>query len=649
MRVLYRILALLTAVCMALALTACTRGVSPVLETAGDDFDVIDVVEEAVSAQPPAQEAAGTPVSVTGEPSAEAGDASESETALTAAAVSGAAADAAAVSDTADVSDTAAVDAAASIPSGAEPETEPEPEPGTRPLTIAVGAMTGAFSPFYPGTDGDAAVLALTQLPLLPADRSGAVVLGSGSGETIPFHGADYRYDGAADVTVTANDDGTVSFDFTLRDGLYFADGEPVTADDVIFTMYVLCDPLYDGPSAFAQLPIVGLDDYRANFASLFDLLLAAGPDNDDFSAWPRMTQVVFWNELERAGEAFAQEIIDFCVDRGYAATAPEAAAVWGYDIGEDGGAAELFAALGAAYNRDFAAMSAAESAGSSFFELMEDYDAYTVGARSGESAATVAGIAKTGDLSVRVTLTGADAAVLDAFTLPIAPLHWYGDTALFDAEDDAFGFAKGDLRSVLEPLGAGPYRLVAWEDGAATLAANEYDFTDDTPEAVIRLTSVADDEAADALTTGAADVAVMAADDVPAGGTFAALAVEDLGYGYIGMNANALRIGGVSGSTESRALRRAFGTVLAAYRQAAVEAYYGGLASVIEYPMNTASWAVPVPGDEDYRIAFSVDRDGEPIYADGMTDEARYAAAAEAARGFLSQAGYSFGARPRP
>ncbi len=118
---------------------------------------------------------------------------------------------------------------------------------------------------------------------------------------------------------------------------------------------------------------------------------------------------------------------------------------------------------------------------------------------------------------------------------------------------------------------------------------------------------------------------------------------MEDLGYGYIGMNANALRIGGVSGSTESRALRRAFGTVLAAYRQAAVEAYYGGLASVIEYPMNTASWAVPVPGDEDYRIAFSVDRDGEPIYADGMTDEARYAAAAEAARGFLSQAGYSF------
>ncbi len=70
MRALYRILALLTAVCMALALTACTRGVSPVLETAGDDFDVIDVVEEAVSAQPPAQEAAGTPVSVTGSPSA---------------------------------------------------------------------------------------------------------------------------------------------------------------------------------------------------------------------------------------------------------------------------------------------------------------------------------------------------------------------------------------------------------------------------------------------------------------------------------------------------------------------------------------------------------------------------------------------------
>ena len=37
---------------------------------------------------------------------------------------------------------------------------------------------------------------------------------------------------------------------FHLRDGLYWQDGEPITADDVAFTVGVLSDPAYTGPSA---------------------------------------------------------------------------------------------------------------------------------------------------------------------------------------------------------------------------------------------------------------------------------------------------------------------------------------------------------------------------------------------------------------
>ncbi len=45
---------------------------------------------------------------------------------------------------------------------------------------------------------------------------------------------------------------------------------------------------------------------------------------------------------------------------------------------------------------------------------------------------------------------------------------------------------------------------------------------------------------------------------------------------------------------------------------------------------------------DEGYREAFSVDVNGDPIYTDGMSAEERYAAAQQAALGFLEAAGYT-------
>ena len=43
------------------------------------------------------------------------------------------------------------------------------------------------------------------------------------------------------------NEDGTVDYNITMRDDILFSDGTPMTIDDVIFSMYVLSDPTYDG------------------------------------------------------------------------------------------------------------------------------------------------------------------------------------------------------------------------------------------------------------------------------------------------------------------------------------------------------------------------------------------------------------------
>ena len=50
-----------------------------------------------------------------------------------------------------------------------------------------------------------------------------------------------------------------------MRDDLRFSDGEPVTIDDVIFTMYVLCDKDYKGSYNLGNQNIKGLLRYQNN------------------------------------------------------------------------------------------------------------------------------------------------------------------------------------------------------------------------------------------------------------------------------------------------------------------------------------------------------------------------------------------------
>ena len=118
---------------------------------------------------------------------------------------------------------------------------------------------------------------------------------------------------------------------------------------------------------------------------------------------------------------------------------------------------------------------------------------------------------------------------------------------------------------------------------------------------------------------------------------------VANLGYGYIGMNADTMLVGEDPGSEESKDLRKAFATVLAVYRDTAIDSYYGDAAAVINYPISTTSWAAPQATDEGYQVAFSVDVDGNAIYTADMTQEEKYDAAIQAAIGFLKAAGYTF------
>ncbi|MFF2015736.1 ABC transporter substrate-binding protein [Paenibacillus sp. NPDC058177] len=63
------------------------------------------------------------------------------------------------------------------------------------------------------------------------------------------------------------SDDG-LKYTFHLRPGLKFSDGSPLTAEDAAFSLTVLHDPVYDGPTDISQAYIKGGDDYKKGNAT---------------------------------------------------------------------------------------------------------------------------------------------------------------------------------------------------------------------------------------------------------------------------------------------------------------------------------------------------------------------------------------------
>ena len=530
-------------------------------------------------------------------------------------------------------------------------------------LVYGTDGMDGKFSPFFYTAVPDEDVVRMLFDGLLGSDREGAVVLKGIEGETRSYNGTDYTYYGMSDCDIVENEDGSVDYNFTLRDDLKWSDGEPITIDDVIFSYYVFCDPTYDGSSTIFALPIEGMEAYRSGMESLFNLLVAAGEDNTDFTYWDEETQTAFWADLKQAGEAFAQSIADYCIAAGYNAeddSIAACAANWGFELAEDATAADFFQTMVEAYGGDYMTLSDTENAGTLLTDLMENYSAYTIGVKTGESADSITGIQKTGDYTMTVKMTSVDATAIYNVGISVCPLHYYGDAASYDYENNNFGFPKGDLSGVKAktsaPLGSGAYTFVSFENGVATVQANPLYYKGEPKIKYINFQHVQDADKISGVNAGTLDVASPsynkdAVAEIAAanggvegndGDTITTKTYLNLGYGYIGINSKNVSVGGDRGSDASKNLRKGLATIFSVYRDIAMDSYYGELANVINYPISDTSWAAPRVTDEGYQVAFSVDVNGNPIYTEGMTEDEKYAAAINAALGFFEAAGYT-------
>ena len=528
-------------------------------------------------------------------------------------------------------------------------------------LVAAATGFESKFSPFFAASADDQDVVDLTQLGLLVSDREGAPVLKSIEGETRTFNGTDYTYKGISDIDIVHNDDGTVDYNVTIRDDLKFSDGEPVTIDDAIFSMYVFNDPTYDGSVTMYSCPIVGLEEYRQNNTTLSALLASLGEDNTDFSLVTEEQQTAFWKAVNEGLVAFAQEIVDYVKQtESPDLSVADAASQWGFDLDASATIKDFAMAIGTQYDWNFSAMEA-ETAGSALADLIPEdvYNYSTTNVATGESAPNIAGIVRTGDYSMTVTTSKFDATFIYQLGIPVAPLHYYGDTAQYDYDNNSFGFPKGDLSIVREktttPLGAGAYTFASFADGTVYLDANPSYFDGEPKTAHINLKETQEADMLTGVQSGTLDIANPSyskqvaqqiaeynGTDELAGPVMTTELVDYRGYGYIGLAANNVKVGNDPASEQSKDLRKAIATVLAVYRDEGIDSYYGETADVINYPISNTSWAAPRVTDSGYKVAYSVDVNGNDIYTSGMTTEEKYDAALQAALGYFEAAGYT-------
>ena len=540
-----------------------------------------------------------------------------------------------------------------------------------KPLVVGYAEFSQKFSPFYADTAYDQDAVSMTQISLMTTDRKGGIIKNGIKGEKVEFNGKKYSYKGIADLDWKYDEGKDVTvYSAKIRDDLKFSDGKPVTADDIIFTYYVYLDNAYVGSTTLNSYPIIGLQNYKLNStkADSVDVLpeetakMLAEPNDEMKAIITEKIAAILEEEKGWCTENFVDKAPtqeEFFVQSYGTAVGYTYDAAKNYDT--------IVAEVIAAYGTDYAKLAENYSGDPAYFdaELSPKAEAIVkkqkVDAAGGDPVANIEGIKKTGDYSVEITVKGFSApAVYSILGAQVTPLHYYGDAAAYNYDKNQFGFTRGDLSKVQEkvakPLGAGPYVFKEYKNKTVYFEANPTYYKGEPKIKDLQFKEVTTKEMVSVLSTGVADCGELSgnvenfkalaetnSNGKSTGDVITTNKVDNLGYGYIGINADTANVAGDPKSDASKALRKALMTVISVYRDVRIDSYYGEAASVINYPISNTSWAAPQVTDEGYKVAYSTDVDGKPIYTSEMKADDKYVAALEAAKGYLKKAGYTY------
>jgi len=127
-------------------------------------------------------------------------------------------------------------------------------------FVIMTEQLDGLFNPFFYTSSYDGTIVSMTQIGMLTSKVGADGKVGVAFGENEAVVTLDYES--------VENGDNTTSYYFVLKNGIKFADGEPLTMEDVLFNYYVYLDPVYTGSNTLYSTRIQGLKEYRTQTIS---------------------------------------------------------------------------------------------------------------------------------------------------------------------------------------------------------------------------------------------------------------------------------------------------------------------------------------------------------------------------------------------
>lgn len=578
-----------------------------------------------------------------------------------------------------------------SNPSGATYDNE------TTPLTLSTQALDGVFNPFFYTSGYDGEIVGSTQIGMLSTDSNGSVKVGDDE----PCVVKDYNItttDERTDKTDKEDyDNYYTTYEFVIKNDIKFADGTPLTIQDVLFNMYVLLDPVYTGSTTMYSTNIKGLKAYRAqsldageqeNAEAYFNQKASERIENiqyycdDDDLNDPDQEAVkqvlkdietmkpLFkkelesdWNNAEASISSYADSYkFDsawqvFLFMYGYISIKPQKDDVW------DGENTEVPEALnwngwderGPKMTKDEIINAVYENMVNNPVEktrkdniwkivtyyataenlrnelIAQEKSAYYEEAKqSGQLLVpNISGITvdttkqfytidgKTVNYDsnhsvLKIVVNGVDPKAIWNFSFTVAPMHYYStasEVAKASIDNNNFGVSFGNkdfmdqLQGKLVPMGAGVYKVTT-RDGHPENVKEVKDFYNDNvvyferntyfykPAKIknLRYKVISSNKLYDAVKTGDVDYAdpsakVETVNDIKANyaNKMGYKLVDNLGYGYIGVNASK-----ISALEVRRAIMYAMDTSLV------LQYYTNEMASIIERPMSSVSWAYP-------------------------------------------------------
>lgn len=473
------------------------------------------------------------------------------------------------------------------------------------PLIIGCGRLDKNFNPFLAQAASDEQVMNLTQTKLFDTDRAGRLVEKGIDGELREYNDENYTYYGIADIKKARRTKANYTvYRITIRDDLLFSDGQPITIDDVIFSLYAFCDNDYDGNVQLKSSNIRGLLNYQANNAQ-------------------------------------AESYTDKQVKK-YIRKKPAALQKWMQKHSSD------------------------ESGYESALERQARY-LMAKQAKKKTRVNSIEGIKRLNDYELRIYTTGYDSRFEEKLQIPICPLHYYGDTTKYSYNANKFGFKRGDLSAIRanksSPVGAGAYRFVKYDSGIAYFMANELYYQGCPKITYVQLkdlTKLFKDEdltgakLAEEMKGQTVDVASLALTqpdleaigEINGNGKMSGNEINtcqsaNASYAYWGLNPYRVCINNEPFSEQSAALRHAIAMVVSACRGVQMETEGAKLTSVNAQAAKD-SWLSPEQPNKD-KLCYAETLDGkEQIYkTDDAVDQKREEAQQTALK-WLEKAGYT-------